>query len=118
MIVVVTMVTKSELVKHTKLYLDAMRCMCERETIILLIVVIHVVEFRKGDIESAVKFLELYVEVAEGIESKETVAKAYCSAGIMFNFLVSNNYYMYMYIYMQANYYIAVVYAHVFLFIV
>ncbi len=43
---------------------------------------------RNGDIENAVKFLELYVGVAEGIESKETVAKAYCSAGVMFNVLV------------------------------
>ncbi len=58
----------------------------------MILIVIRVVECRKGDIESAVKFLELYVEVAEGIESKETVAKAYCSAGIMFNFLVINNY--------------------------
>lgn len=44
---------------------------------------------RLGDIENAVKYLELYVEVAEGIVSKETVMLAYCDAGVMFNSLVS-----------------------------
>ena len=43
----------------------------------------------KGDLDNAVKCLELYVGVAEGGASKEAVAKACSAAGIMFNKLVS-----------------------------
>lgn len=42
-----------------------------------------------GDIEEAVKCLELYVNVAERVQSKEPLAKACSAAGIMFNTLVS-----------------------------
>ena len=39
---------------------------------------------------SAVKCLELFVEVAERTGADEPMAKAYSAAGIMFNSLVSN----------------------------
>ena len=42
-----------------------------------------------GDIQEAVRCLELYVNVAERVESKEPLAMACSAAGIMFNTLVS-----------------------------
>ena len=42
----------------------------------------------KGDLENAVKCLELYVEVAERSGASEPVANACSAAGIMFNSLV------------------------------
>lgn len=44
--------------------------------------------YSKGDLENAVKCLELYVEVAERSGASEPVANACSAAGIMFNSLV------------------------------
>lgn len=44
--------------------------------------------YSKGDLDNAVKCLELYVGVAEGGGAKEPLAKACSAAGIMFNTLV------------------------------
>ena len=42
----------------------------------------------KGDVENAVKYLEMYVEVAEQSEAQESLAKAYSAIGAMHNTLV------------------------------
>ena len=43
----------------------------------------------KGETENAVKFLEMYVEVAEKAGLQTSLAKAYSATGIMYNTLVS-----------------------------
>ena len=55
-----------------------------------------------GDIQEAVRCLELYVNVAERVESKEPLAKACSAAGIMFNTLVSG-YTVYIYMYLSQS---------------
>ena len=44
----------------------------------------------KGEIDNAVKFLEMYVSVAEKAGLQHSLAKAYSAIGIMYNTLVSD----------------------------
>ncbi len=46
--------------------------------------------YSKGDIENAVKFLEMFVEVSESAGLASSLAKACSAVGIMHNTLVSN----------------------------
>ena len=46
--------------------------------------------YSKGEIGSAVKFLEMYVSVAEKAGLQHSLAKAYSAIGIMYNTLVSD----------------------------
>ena len=48
----------------------------------------HYLYCSKGDIESAVKFLELYVSVAENAGLQSSLAKACSAIGTMYNTLV------------------------------
>ena len=45
--------------------------------------------YSKGEIDNAVKFLEMYVSVAERAGLQHSLAKAYSAIGIMYNTLVS-----------------------------
>ena len=53
---------------------------------VMILVILYICS--KGDLENAVKCLELYVEVAERSGASEPVANACSAAGIMFNSLV------------------------------
>lgn len=55
---------------------------------LLLIILLHY--YSKGDLESAVQCLELYVKVAEKSGATESLAKSCRAAGTIFNTLVNN----------------------------
>ena len=46
--------------------------------------------YSKGEIDNAVKFLEMYVSIAEKAGLQHSLAKAYSAIGIMYNTLVSD----------------------------
>ena len=63
-----------------------MRHLCIQHVLIL----IYSFQCSKGEIENAVKFLEMYVSVAEKAGLQTSLAKAYSATGIMYNTLVSH----------------------------
>ena len=57
---------------------------------IQIAIVLSLLSFSKGEIDNAVKFLEMYVSVAEKAGLQHSLAKAYSAIGIMYNTLVSD----------------------------